>query len=189
MEYTYLVICFMKAMIAYCTAEYIDPKFTITGNRTFKSSHDTTDVYSESHLMCAMMCSSQDKCCVASFSQETSTCRLDTTDNCCVATDHDAGSSTIARNNCTINLTEVAYDKPAEQSSVHGAYIASRAVDGNVNTYMHTLKEQSPYWIVDLGKIHQIQRIEIFNRNVGSITTGRPKYMHMCFLPRDIIYI
>ncbi|CAG2255846.1 LAYN [Mytilus edulis] len=44
-----------------------------------------------------MMCSSQEKCRVASFSEQTSTCRLDTTDNCCVATDIDVGWSTIAR--------------------------------------------------------------------------------------------
>lgn len=97
MEYTYLVICFIKAILAYCTTGTRDPRFTITRNRTVTSSHYTTDVFSESHLMCAMMCSSQDKCCVASFSQETSICRLDTTDNCCVATDMDVGWSTVAK--------------------------------------------------------------------------------------------
>lgn len=84
-------------MLAYCTAGNGDPKFTITRNRTVKSSHNTIEVYSESPLMCAMMCSSQEKCCVASFSEQTSTCRLDTTDNCYVATDIDVGWSTIAR--------------------------------------------------------------------------------------------
>ncbi|XP_052066134.1 fucolectin-6-like [Mytilus californianus] len=75
-------------------------------------------------------------------------------------------------NDCTINLKEVAYDKPANQSSVYSGCSASRAVDGNVNTYMHTNIEQSPYWIVDLDKTYQIKRIEIFNRNRGSKTTG-----------------
>ncbi|CAG2256712.1 unnamed protein product [Mytilus edulis] len=193
MEYTYLVICFIKAMLAYCTTGTRDPRFTITRNRTVTSSHYTTDVFSESHLMCAMMCSSQDKCCVASFSQETSICRLDTTDNCCVATDMDVGWSTVAKvNNCTINLKEVAYNKSAEQSSVYEMLSALEAVDGNVNTYMHTNLEQSPFWIVDLGKTYQIRRIEIFNRNEGAITTGErlrdldimigpsPDGMHLC---------
>ncbi|VDI19408.1 Hypothetical predicted protein [Mytilus galloprovincialis] len=78
----------------------------------------------------------------------------------------------VQRDNRTINLREVANGKPAEQSSVQGELSASRAVDGSVNTFMHTLKEQSPYWIVDLGKNYQIKRIEIFNRNVGSKSTG-----------------
>ncbi|XP_063399480.1 uncharacterized protein LOC134684128 [Mytilus trossulus] len=78
----------------------------------------------------------------------------------------------VQRDNRTINLREVAHGKPAEQSSVLAELSASRAVDGSVNTYMHTLKEQSPYWIVDLGKNYQIKRIEIFNRNEGAKSTG-----------------
>ncbi|CAG2247766.1 unnamed protein product [Mytilus edulis] len=78
----------------------------------------------------------------------------------------------LTADNRTINLREVANGKPAEQSSVLAGLSASRAVDGSVNTYMHTLKEQSPYWIVDLGKTYQIKRIEIFNRNEGAKSTG-----------------
>ncbi|XP_052066666.1 fucolectin-6-like [Mytilus californianus] len=69
-------------------------------------------------------------------------------------------------------LREVAYGKPSEQSSVHSGLSASKAVDGSVNTYMHTNIEQSPYWMVDLGKNYQIKWIEIFNRNEGSKSTG-----------------
>lgn len=97
MEYSHLVIFFMKAMLAYSTSENRVSRFTITRYRTIKSSQNTTDVYSKSCLICAMMCSSQDKCCVASFSPETSTCRLDTTENCCVATNIDVGWSTVSR--------------------------------------------------------------------------------------------
>ncbi|CAC5416551.1 unnamed protein product [Mytilus coruscus] len=79
----------------------------------------------------------------------------------------------VRKDNDTINLREVAYGKPAQQSSIYSSeHSASRAVDGNVNTYIHTNIEQSPYWIVDLGKTYQIKRIEIFNRVVGDKSTG-----------------
>ncbi|CAC5416555.1 unnamed protein product [Mytilus coruscus] len=78
------------------------------------------------------------------------------------------------RRDYSINiLREVAYGKPAEQSSVYGGVAsASRAVDGNVNTIMHTNIQHSPYWMVDLGKTYQIKRIEIFNVNGGAKSTG-----------------
>ncbi|CAG2196655.1 unnamed protein product [Mytilus edulis] len=75
--------------------------------------------------------------------------------------------------NCTINLKEVAHNKPSEQSSVYSArHSASRAVDGHVKSFIHTNIEQSPYWIVDLGKNYQIQQIKIFNKNDGDKSTG-----------------
>ncbi|CAG2213926.1 unnamed protein product [Mytilus edulis] len=59
----------------------------------------------------------------------------------------------VRKDNSTIMLPEVAHGKPAEQSSVYGGvHSAPRAVDGNLNTIMHTNLEQSPYWMVDLGK-------------------------------------
>ncbi|VDI83224.1 Hypothetical predicted protein, partial [Mytilus galloprovincialis] len=36
--------------------------------------------------------------------------------------------------------------------------------DGRLNTIQHTNKEQFPFWVVDLGKIYDIERIEVFNR-------------------------
>ncbi|XP_071123338.1 fucolectin-6-like [Mytilus edulis] len=122
------------------------------------------------------MCLSDPHCCVASYSKGASTCRFDTSERCCVGTETLDEWRFIQRKSyhtCNITLTEVAYDKPAEQSSVYSlSYSAAKAIDGSVNTYMHTNKEQSPYWIVDLGKIYQIKRIEIFNRNAGFNSTG-----------------
>lgn len=83
--------------------------------------------------------------------------------------------------NSTIILRDVAHGKPAEQSSVYGVYSAQRAVDGNLNTFMHTNIEQSPYWMVDLGKIYQIKRIEIFNLIDGPKSTGGLKYLILFF--------
>ncbi|CAG2234590.1 unnamed protein product [Mytilus edulis] len=72
-----------------------------------------------------------------------------------------------------IPLTEVAYGKSCKQSSTAGVEYASKAVDGDLNTYGHTNQDHSPYWIVDLGKFYQVKQIEIFNRNRGSIDAGR----------------
>ncbi|CAG2233598.1 unnamed protein product [Mytilus edulis] len=60
--------------------------FTITSGETIISLEYTTEVYSKSQTACAAMCVLNDRCCVASFSQESSICRLDRADNCCVAT-------------------------------------------------------------------------------------------------------
>lgn len=72
-----------------------------------------------------------------------------------------------------IHLREVAYEQSSSQSSVYGVDNSSNAVDGDLDTHMHTKREQSPYWTVDLGKIHFIKRIEIFNRKNGTILTGK----------------
>ncbi|CAG2192692.1 unnamed protein product [Mytilus edulis] len=72
-----------------------------------------------------------------------------------------------------IQLTEVAYGKSCKQSSTAWVEYASKAVDGDLNTYMHTNLDYSPYWIVDLGKFYQVKQIEIFNRKQGAIDTGR----------------
>lgn len=71
-----------------------------------------------------------------------------------------------------IQLKEVAYGKLSSQSSVYGSDKSHNAVDGDLNTYMHTEQELSPYWMVDLGQIYQIKRIEIFNRRQGTSLTG-----------------
>ncbi|CAG2234595.1 unnamed protein product [Mytilus edulis] len=89
-------------------------------------------------------------------------------------------------------IKEVAYGKSCRQSSIGWGENASRAVDGDLNTKMHTYKDQSPYWIVDLEKPYKIKRIEIFNRQHGAESSGRrlhdldimvgtsPHNMHIC---------
>ncbi|CAG2188313.1 unnamed protein product [Mytilus edulis] len=62
------------------------------------SSQHTTDVYLKSQSACAAMCLLDNKCCVASFSKESSICRLDRTENCCVATDSVTGWNVMTRN-------------------------------------------------------------------------------------------
>lgn len=61
-------------------------------------------------------------------------------------------------------LQELAEGKAATQSSLHGNHWARYANDGNISTFSHTTTEQSPYWMVDLGRDYNIRQIEIFAR-------------------------
>ncbi|CAC5416542.1 unnamed protein product [Mytilus coruscus] len=61
-------------------------------------------------------------------------------------------------------LQEVAEGKASTQSSQHGHHEAVHANDGNISTFSHTTTEQSPYWMVDLGRDYNIRQIEIFAR-------------------------
>lgn len=61
--------------------------------------------------------------------------------------------------------------KPAEQSSLLGVYVASKAVDGNRNPNMldlsctHTLNNENPvWWKVDLGKNIMVYAVTMTNR-------------------------
>lgn len=59
----------------------------------------------------------------------------------------------------------MAQGKRTYQSSIWDPLCPSKlAVDGRLNTIQHTNKEQFPFWVVDLGKIYDIERIEVFNR-------------------------
>jgi hypothetical protein len=59
---------------------------------------------------------------------------------------------------------------PATQSSVLRGGTADRAVDGHTNTDFkdnsctHTEYENKPWWKVDLGKVHRIDSVQIWNR-------------------------
>ncbi len=81
----------------------------------------------------------------------------------------------------TINLAEVQVIQTgngqplqrngnASQSSTHFNAKASRASDGDTaqnfkdGSVSHTLSEDNPYWMVDLGGVKDIGRIRIFNR-------------------------
>lgn len=65
----------------------------------------------------------------------------------------------------------VAEGKPTTQSepTAYGGY-PSRAVDGNDSgvwsdgSVTHTSKQQNPWWEVDLGGLHRITKIEVWNR-------------------------
>ncbi len=63
----------------------------------------------------------------------------------------------------------VAENKTARQSSTfkgNPRFGANRAVDGNENTFSHTVasRECSPWWEVDLGGLFPIESVNILNR-------------------------
>lgn len=58
----------------------------------------------------------------------------------------------------------MAQGKRTYQSSIwNPVYPSKLAVDGRLNTIQHTNKEHFPFWVVDLGKIYDIERIEVYN--------------------------
>ncbi|CAC5414617.1 unnamed protein product [Mytilus coruscus] len=59
-------------------------KFAIDNDKRIVFSAYTTDQRVTTKGMCAMMCISEEKCCTASYNYATSTCRLDTSEHCCV---------------------------------------------------------------------------------------------------------
>ncbi|MBO9664005.1 PA14 domain-containing protein [Dokdonella sp.] len=67
-------------------------------------------------------------------------------------------------------LNGVAVGKPASQSSTAYDGNASRAVDGNTNgvftdgSVTHTASSYQPWWQVDLGSVHDLTQIKVWNR-------------------------
>ncbi|CAG2193806.1 unnamed protein product [Mytilus edulis] len=91
---TVTVLCFSSSHFS----ELTEVIFTVHSEESVLSSQYTDDVYAESLSMCALMCLLQEKCCVASFSDETSMCRLDKSENCCVVTILAVGSRALKQN-------------------------------------------------------------------------------------------
>ncbi|VDI35052.1 Hypothetical predicted protein [Mytilus galloprovincialis] len=91
---TVTVLCFSSSHFS----ELTEVIFTVHSEESVLSSQYTDDVYAESLSMCALMCLLQEKCCVASFSDETSMCRLDKSENCCAVTILAVGSRALKQN-------------------------------------------------------------------------------------------
>ena len=69
----------------------------------------------------------------------------------------------------------IALFKPTSQSSAYSdsiSYPASNAVDGDRGTDIskctHTLKENNPWWRVDLGRVEPVAEVNILNRDTLS---------------------
>ncbi|XP_071175583.1 macrophage mannose receptor 1-like [Mytilus edulis] len=61
-----------------------EASFSVLNKKRIVDSEFTTDQVVDTKMLCAIRCSSEEKCCVASYDTSTSICRLDTTENCCV---------------------------------------------------------------------------------------------------------
>lgn len=72
--------------------------FQTAGSTRGLQSENTVDVESTSMIECALLCLSNLQCCAASFCMGTSTCRIDTSEKCCIDTDAVIEWRTIRRN-------------------------------------------------------------------------------------------
>ena len=76
----------------------------------------------------------------------------------------------------------MAFNKAAEQSSTRSGYSASRAVDGNINTYSWTWYDNPVWWRVDLGREEHVSAVYIVGYSTASasfdIRVGR---LHLTF--------
>ncbi|XP_052065908.1 perlucin-like protein [Mytilus californianus] len=66
---------------------------------------DTIEVYSEIVTDCVRRCASLDQCCVASYSDDTSTCVLDQSGSCCIDTLIEIGWRTIKKQTANASST------------------------------------------------------------------------------------
>ncbi|XP_033748464.1 fucolectin-1-like [Pecten maximus] len=69
------------------------------------------------------------------------------------------------------NLTSIALNKPATQSSVSVDGVAGRAVDGDFDPYYHNMScthtadtDNEPWWQVDLEGVYSIDGVSVQNR-------------------------
>ncbi|CAC5416587.1 unnamed protein product [Mytilus coruscus] len=135
--------------------------FSIEINRIILSPQTSSIV--SSSIACAVLCILTMNCCSASYNEDSKICLLGS--HCSPEMEDSANFKTLIK-----KPRDVAYGKSAKQSSVFRnlpIYIASRAVDGDLNTWIHTEHDNMPFWIVDLEKIYKIKWIEIFNINKG----------------------
>lgn len=76
----------------------------------------------------------------------------------------------LVEENKDLSLINLAFKKPATQSSTEFEAKAVRAVDGNTDgnfgkgSVTHTSGENRPWWQVDLQSIHSISSVEVYNR-------------------------
>lgn len=98
-----LKICVVMTVVMFCSSssdfsELTEVIFNVHREESVLSSQYSDDIYAESLPLCALMCLLQEKCCVASFYDQTYMCRLDKSENCCAATIIAVGSRALKRN-------------------------------------------------------------------------------------------
>lgn len=88
----FITICMFHAVNANANDESVRSEmFKTKGNTRVLLTENTTDVYSRSVISCANKCLSDPHCCLASYSKETSTCRIDSSRSCCTETEPQRG--------------------------------------------------------------------------------------------------
>ncbi len=87
---------------------------------------------------------------------------------------HESSYTQAIKVNINLDLTNIAYKKPTQQSSTYSHSfhpVSSKAVDGdidgnfNARTTTHTNKDHNAWWQVDLQGNYNINQIKIYNRS------------------------
>lgn len=78
-------------------SSFTEALFGTQENTRIQIGKDTLEVYSESVTDCARRCVLLDQCCLASYSDDTSTCLLDQSGSCCIDTLIEIGWRTIKK--------------------------------------------------------------------------------------------
>lgn len=88
-SFVFLTIRMFHAVNANANDENVRTEmFKTKGNTRVLLTENTTYVYSRSVISFANKCLSDPYCCLASYSKETSTCRIDSSRSCCTETEH-----------------------------------------------------------------------------------------------------
>jgi RHS repeat-associated protein len=70
-----------------------------------------------------------------------------------------------ATNTVTPVVSNVASGKTVSQSSqLNSSFPASNAIDANTSTFTHTNGNANEWWQIDLGNVHQLNTIKVWNR-------------------------
>lgn len=71
--------------------------FRLTASHRILVSQNTVDLYSKTLTKCSVLCANNHQCCMASFDEVNSTCRLDYSGNCCIQMEPGDGLTVIKR--------------------------------------------------------------------------------------------
>lgn len=95
----YTTVCFITTWLSNSVQANVKEfkSFQTTCSTRALESKSTLDVDSVSMIECALLCLSSRQCCLASFSGEKSTCRIDKSEKCEIGTETINGWKTIRR--------------------------------------------------------------------------------------------
>ncbi|CAG2246567.1 unnamed protein product [Mytilus edulis] len=95
----YTTVCFITTCLSNLVNANVKEfkSFQTTGSTRALQSQNTIDVDSASMIECALLCLSNRQCCLASFSDGQSTCRIDNSEKCEIGTETITGWNTIRR--------------------------------------------------------------------------------------------
>lgn len=65
-----------------------------------------------------------------------------------------------------VDVLNLAYKKPVNQSSTDGSFRASKAVNENLRDYSSTLANGTQWWNIDLLNNHSIKQVVLYKADI-----------------------